>query len=423
MSLTGALSSAISALNSQSQSLAMISDNISNADTTGYKTTSAMFEDLVTASSSATSYTSGGVTVSGRANITQQGLLAATTNATDVAIQGAGFFVATNAQAGGSTYYTRNGAFTTDNQGYLVNNGYYLQGWRTDADGNVVGNASAGSLGPINTQVAETSGSATTKSTIAANLPSDAATGATFTSSMTVYDSLGTANSVQITWKKTGSNAWSATFGDPTLASGSSTTATGTTTSTVGITFNSDGSLASTTPASPTLDITGWTDGAANSSIALNLGTIGKTDGLTQLSSGESTPSVDLTGINSDGLPFGKLSSISVGKGGVVDATYSNGQTIAIYKIAVATFSDPNGLNANSNGMYASTAASGTATLQTSGTNGAGTVYGSELESSTTDTSGQFSNMISAQQAYSAASQVITTVNKMFDTLISAVSR
>ncbi|MGY4420739.1 hypothetical protein ACVWY2_003188 [Bradyrhizobium sp. JR6.1] len=95
MSLTGALSSAISALNSQSQSLAMISDNISNADTTGYKTTSAMFEDLVTASNSATSYTSGGVTVSGRANITQQGLLAATTNATDVAIQGSGFFVTT----------------------------------------------------------------------------------------------------------------------------------------------------------------------------------------------------------------------------------------------------------------------------------------------------------------------------------------
>lgn len=423
MSLTGALSSAISALNSQSQSLAMISDNISNADTTGYKTTSAMFEDLVTASNSATSYTSGGVTVSGRANITQQGLLAATTNATDVAIQGSGFFVTTNATAGGTTSYTRNGAFTTDNAGYLVNNGNYLEGWRTDAQGNIVGNASAASLGPINTQVAATSGSATTKATIAANLPSDAATGATFTSSMTAYDSLGTANSIQITWTKTGANAWTASFGNPTLASNSSTT-TGTTSSgTVAITFNSDGSLASTNPSPPTISVTGWTDGAANSSIALNLGTVGKTDGLTQYASGETTPAVDLTGITADGLPYGKLSSIAIGKGGVVDATYSNGQTIAIYKIAVATFSDPNGLNAASDGMYSATAASGSATLQTSGTNGAGTIYGSELESSTTDTSGQFSNMISAQQAYSAASQVITTVNKMFDTLISAVSR
>jgi len=109
------------------------------------------------------------------------------------------------------------------------------------------------------------------------------------------------------------------------------------------------------------------------------------------------------------------------GKNGLVDATYSNGQTIAIYQIAVATFADPNGLNAHSDGMYTSTVDSGNATLHTSGVDGAGTIYGSELESSTTDTSGQFSNMISAQQAYSAASQVITTVNKMFDTLISAM--
>ncbi|KWV49945.1 flagellar biosynthesis protein FlgE [Bradyrhizobium macuxiense] len=421
MSLTGALSSAISALNSQSQSLAMISDNISNADTTGYKTTSAMFEDLVTASS-AQAYTSGGVTVSGRANVTQQGLLAATTNATDVAIQGSGFFAATDATTGGATYYTRNGAFTTDNAGYLVNNGYYLEGWRTDAQGNIIGNASASSLAPINTQVAATSGSATTKTTIAANLPADAATNATFSSSMTVYDSLGTANSIPITWTKTGSNAWTATFGNPTDPSNSSTT-TGTTTSgPVTITFNSDGSLASTSPNPPVVTAT-WNDGAAASSITLNLGTVGKTDGLTQYASGETTPAVNVTSINSDGLAYGKLSSVSVGKNGVVDATYSNGQTIAIYKIAVATFSDPNGLTAGTDGMYSATAASGNATLQTSGTNGAGTIYGSELESSTTDTSGQFSNMISAQQAYSAASQVITTVNKMFDTLISAVSR
>jgi flagellar hook protein FlgE len=420
MSLTGALSSAISALNAQSQSLSMISDNIANADTTGYKTTSAMFEDMVTASSSAKSYSSGGVNVSGRANITQQGLLAATTNATDVAIQGAGFFTVADATSGGTTFYTRNGAFTTDNAGYLVNNGYYLEGWRTDASGNVTGSASSSSLAPINTQVASTSGSATTKTTVAANLPSDAATGATFTSSMTVYDSLGTANSMQITWTKTGTNAWSASFGNPTLASDSSKT-TGTASGSVAITFNSDGSLASTTPTPATVAVSGWTDGAANSSITLNLGTVGKTDGLTQYASGETTPAVNLTSINSDGLAYGKLSSISIGKNGLVDATYSNGKTIAIYKIAVATFSDPNGLAAHSDGMYSATVDSGNATVQASGTNGAGTIYGSELESSTTDTSGQFSNMISAQQAYSAASQVITTVNKMFDTLISAV--
>jgi len=421
MSLSGALSSAISALNAQSQALSMISDNIANSNTTGYKTTSSMFENLVTASSNSTSYASGGVTVSGRANITQQGLLATTTNTTDVAIQGSGFFAVSDAVSGGATFYTRNGAFSKDDAGYLQNGGFYLEGWRTDASGNVVGDASAANLQTINTRVVPTSASPTTKASFVANLPSDAADNATFTSSMTVYDSLGTANSIQITWTKTGTNAWSASFGDPTLASSSSTT-TGTTSTTgnpVAITFNGDGSLATPTTM-PSIGVT-WNDGAAASSIALDLGTVGGTNGLTQNASGETTPAVSVTGITPDGLPYGKLSSIAVGKNGVVNATYSNGQTIAIYKIAVATFADPNGLAARSNGMYSSTVSSGNATLQTSGSNGAGTIYGSELESSTTDTSGEFSNMISAQQAYSAASQVITTVNKMFDTLISSM--
>ncbi|MDN4984941.1 flagellar hook protein FlgE [Bradyrhizobium arachidis] len=420
MSLTGALSSAISALSAQSQSLSMISDNIANSSTTGYKTTSAMFDDLVTASSNTTSYASGGVTVSGRANITQQGLLASTSNATDVAIQGSGFFVVTSATSGGTVSYTRNGAFSTDNAGYLENNGSYLEGWRTDADGNVVGNESASNLEAINTEVASTSGSATTKTTIAANLPSDAATGDTYTSSMTVYDSLGAANSMQVTWTKTGTNTWSASFADPTSTS-DTTTATGTASGTVDITFNSDGSLASTSPSPATVSVTGWTDGAADSTITMNLGTAGGTDGLTQYASGETTPTVNVTSISSDGLSYGKLSSISIGKNGIVDATYSNGQTIAIYKIAVATFADPTGLSAASDGLYSATVASGNASLQASGENGAGTIYGSELESSTTDTSSQFSSMISAQQAYSAASQVISTVNKMYDTLISAM--
>jgi flagellar hook protein FlgE len=422
MSLSGALNSAISALSAQSQALSMVSDNIANAGTVGYKTTSALFEDLITGSSNASTYSAGGVAVSAFANITQQGLLAASSTPTNVAIQGSGFFAVSNATSGGGTFYTRQGAFTTDNAGFLQENGYYLEGWRTDASGNIVGGASSSNLQTIDTNVASTSGSATTKTSFALNLPSDAATGATFTSSMTVYDSLGTANSIQVTWTKTDSNAWSASFANPTSSSSSdSSTSTGTVSGSVAITFNSDGSLASTTPSPATISVSGWTDGAADSTISLNLGTVGKSDGVTQLASNESTPSIDVTSITSDGLAFGKLSNIAIGKDGVVNATYSNGQTIPIYKIAVATFADPNGLNASSDGIYTATQASGGATLQTSGTNGAGTVLGGELESSTTDTSGQFSNMISAQQAYSAASQVVTTVNKMFDTLISSM--
>jgi flagellar hook protein FlgE len=418
MSLSGALSSAISALSAQSQALAVISDNIANSQTTGYKTNSALFESLVTSSSSASSYSSGGVTSSARSNISTQGLLTTTTNSTDIAIQGNGFFPVTTSLTGGSTLYTRNGTFSIDSSGYLVNDGSYLLGWRTDASGAVVGSSSSDTLVPIDTSIAATSGSATATTTIAANLPADAAIAATFTSSMSVYDSLGTANTVQVTWTKTAENSWSASFGNPTLSSDSTKT-TGATSGSIAVVFNSDGSLASATPA--TIGISGWTDGAAASTITMNLGTAGKTDGLSQYASGATTPAVDVTSISSDGLPYGKLSSVAVGDNGVVNATYSNGQTIAIYKIPVATFTAPDGLQAKSNGLYAATADSGNAVVQASGTNGAGTIYGSELEASTTDTNTEFSSMISAQQAYSAASQVITAVNKMFDTLISAV--
>lgn len=432
MSLSGALSSAISALNAQSSSLAMISDNIANADTTGYKTTSGMFDQLVTGTSGK-AYSSGGVAVSGRSNITQQGLLSATTNATDVAISGSGFFVVTNSlNAGGSTSYTRNGAFTTDNSGYLVNNGYYLEGYRTDANGNIVGSG----LEPVKTDIAKSNGGATTKSTITANLPSDAVVntsttttptdGSSFSSSMTVYDSLGDAHTLDVTWTKTASNTWSAAFA-PANASDVSSIGVNGGAATYTITFNGDGSLSTVSPTDATtgavtpLDIQ-WTDGANSSAISMNFGTQnGGTNGLTQLASGSTTPSVTDFSANSDGTALGTLTSVSIGQGGVVEATYSNGQTVPIYKVAVATFADPNGLQAHSDGMYTATADSGTAKLQTSGEGSAGTVYGSELESSTTDTTGQFSNMISAQQAYSAASQVVTSVNKMFDTLISAM--
>jgi flagellar hook protein FlgE len=434
MSLTGALHSAVSALNAQSSALAMIGDNIANADTTGYKTTSASFMDLVTASSNSKAYSSGGVSASGIANITQQGLLAATTTATNVAIQGNGFFVVTDSTGvGGNTFYTRNGEFTTDKNGFLVNNGYFLEGYRTDASGNIVGTG----LEPVQTNVAKSNGGATTESAITANLPADAVInsstnttptdGSSFSSSMTVFDSLGEAHSLNITWTKTADNTWSASFAPATASDGTVTAPAGPPAGVYTVTFNSDGSLSTVQPTNTTtgevmpLGIK-WSDGAKDSSIALNLGTRnGGTDGLTQLASNSDTPAVTNFKANSDGVTLGTLTGVSISQGGIVQASYSNGKTVPIYKLAVATFTDPNGLVVHSGGMYTSTGESGDAQLQTSGQGDAGVVYGSELESSTTDTTGQFSNMISAQQAYSAASQVVTTVNKMFDTLISAM--
>ncbi|EJW11914.1 Flagellar hook protein FlgE [Rhodovulum sp. PH10] len=417
MSLSGALSSAVSALNAQSQAISMISDNIANASTTGYKSVSASFESMLSSSTATSSYSAGGVSVSTRYNISEQGLRTSSSNDTAIAIEGNGFFCVSDGKTGSASYYTRAGDFTVDDDGYLVSNGYYLLGWRTDAEGNVTSGENSASLERIDTGTVQSIAKATTTETVEANLPADAAVGDTFTSTLEVYDSLGTASNVTVTWTKTAENAWSATYSDATLASDPSVV-TGTSSGTTTITFDGDGNLASVTGNTLAID---WTTGASDSAITIDVGTIGGADGLTQRASGLATPAVDLKSIDQDGLAYGSLTGVSIANGGDVTATYSNGETLVIYKVAVATFADPNGLTTLSGGIYEESLASGGATLHESGVGGAGDIYGSQLESSTADTTEEFSTMITAQQAYSAAAQVVSTVSDMYDTLMSAV--
>ena len=417
MSLLGALNSAVSALHAQSQAIAMISDNLANASTPGYKTTSASFAELVTGSS-ARAYSSGGVVATARADVSAQGLLTQTGTATNVAILGNGFFPVRNGTDGSAIYYTRNGDFRLDSSGFLTNNGYTLLGWRTDADGNVIGGETAGALQPIDANVLSSIASPTTKASLSATLPADAAVGDTFTSTMEVFDSLGTAANTTITWQKTGDNQWTATFANPTLASDSSTVAGTVTSSPITINFNDDGTLASTDPASPTLTIGGWRTGAADSSIALDLGTAGSADGLSQYTTSSSNVSLQ---VDQDGVKFGSFTGVSIDSKGAVVASYDNGETRTIYKIPVTTFPNADGLTPMSYGIYAASPDAGTPVLHESGQGGAGVIKGGTLEESGTDTNAEFSKMIAAQQAYSASAQVITAVNKMFDTLLGAV--
>lgn len=420
MSLSSAVNSAVSALNAQSAALALVSNNLANTSTVGYKTTSASFSAMLAGSAGAKSSVSGGVLETAVADVSAQGLLTSSSTSTNMAISGNGMFAVASSIDGTGIGYTRNGEFTTDDDGYLVNNGSYLMGWATDADGNILGSGSANSLEAIDTDKIATVASATTTMSMVANLPAEAETNVTFTSSVEVFDSLGTAASSTLTWTKTGENTWTATFADPVLASGSGATIGTVTSDPITITFNPDGTLASTDPSTPTLTIGDWTTGAANSSIEMDMGKSGAATGLSQYSTGSDTLKVDLVA-DQDGVAMGSLTGTSVDEDGTVSGVYDNGMTRAIYKVPVATFVNTNGLAAASGGIYQATDASGAATLRLSGTGGAGTIFGEQLELSTADTNTEFSKMMAAQQAYSGAAQIVSTAKSMFDTLISAV--
>lgn len=402
MSLSGAMNTAVSALNAQSQALSVISNNIANSGTSGYKAVTTSFSSLVTQTFTGTNYSGAGVVSSARQNVAAQGNIEATGNDTDLAIDGNGMFVVRYGDDNQSTYFTRNGEFDQDPQGYLVNNNYYLMGWPTDEDGNLTVTQSSATLQKINVTDNVSSVSPTGTVAIDADLGPNTAVGEDHVTSMEVYDSLGNLHTVSMTWQKTGTNEWSLSFSS---ADGSTTTAATT------LQFDGDGQITSPSPASMTLDFA-WANGSNDSAITVDLGS------LTQTYGGEG---VSQSAVDADGHASGRLLGVSIAKDGTVTASYDNGQSIPIYKIAVATFSNYDGLQAMSHGVYQASSLSGDYTLHIAGEGGSGLMRESSLEASTVDTADEFTRMIVAQQAYSAASQVISTAKDMYDSLISAV--
>jgi flagellar hook protein FlgE len=159
--------------------------------------------------------------------------------------------------------------------------------------------------------------------------------------------------------------------------------------------------------------------GTAPQNIDFNLGTLNAATGVTQYASSGSTVSV--SSISQDGLGEGSYSSIGIDDNGVVSINYTNGSTRKIYQIPIAQFNSPDNLQRGTGGVYTATLASGSANLHLAGTNGAGTISSSSLESSDVDIANEFTTMIQSQQAYSANAKVVTTVNSMLNTIIQAV--
>ncbi len=247
MSLFGALFSGVSGLQSQSSAMGAIADNVTNINTIGYKGTTVNFKTLVTAQASLTQYSPGGVQSAPRQGVDIQGLLQATTSATDIGISGGGFFVTNQvAQAGAGDLftYTRAGSFKVDQEGFLQNvGGGYMQGWplsffdgtasaktvqvgqNTFMKAYVQGNGDkvvindniidSTNLQPINLQTIGGTASPTTTLSVGANLPSGALVNGQERVNALIFDSLGNPHNISYNFIKTGANEWRTSVEQP----------------------------------------------------------------------------------------------------------------------------------------------------------------------------------------------------------------
>lgn len=246
---------------------------------------------------------------------------------------------------------------------------------------------------------------------------------ADFSRNIRVYDSLGTGHDLRMSFLKIGENQWAVEIhalpqGDVNSALPNGQLATGT------ITFNGDGSLRSVSAGLSQPLTVNWTNGALSSSIAMNLGTaglpvgtpgatvLGLTNGLSQFDS-----DYNVSFFNQNGAQVGELIGVAIDELGVVIASYSNGETQALFKLPVADFTNPNGLKAITGNVYAQTQQSGEVNLREAGTNGTGTIVGAALESSNVELSEELTDMIVAQRAYQASSKVISTTDELLEEL------
>jgi flagellar hook protein FlgE len=429
MSIYGGMFSGVSALAAQSQAFGIISDNIANVNTIGYKDTTARFQTLVTESSSSSRYSPGGVLARPFVNPEKQGLLQGTTSNTDISLVGDGFFIVNENDdpltSGGEYLLTRAGSFTEDEEGNLVNAaGFFLQGWRTDSTGTIVNSNTKDQLSSLETvNLAGFTSVSNPSSTanLAVNLPANATTASTQTTILTIFDSLGVEHLMTINWTKNAqANEWAYSL-DVTNQAGTTTAAI------VAGTIDFDpadgtiedidngGTLVDGDTAQTTLPITAlaFGSGAAASSIVINWGTVGQTNGMSQLSG-----SYEATLLNQNGSSPSALTAVEIDNEGVVTARFKNGDTRPIYKIAIGTVPAATELRSENGNAYKLSSRSGDLLLTEAGLQGAGAIESSALEQSTVDLSDEFTDLIITQRAYSAATKLITTGDELLDEII-----
>lgn len=400
-------STALSALNADTTAIDVVGNNLANLNTAGFKASDVSFHDLVTQSIGAgLGDTQVGFGVGTPVTLAQfsQGAIQSTGGPLDAAIEGDGFFVVNT--AGGATEYTRGGNFEVDSNGNLTTStGEVVQGW-AETNGVVNTNAPVGNITvPVGSLAAPV---ATTSASVTLNLDSTqttAGTPNTFSTSMQVYDSLGTAHTITMTFTQTSTpDQWSYSMSFPNsdlTAAGTPTTGT--------LTFDSQGTLTSPAPADPqpVLKATGLSDGAADMNITWNLYN-GTTPQITQFAQPSAT-----SALTQNGSAAANLVSVGLADGGRILAQYSNGQQEVVGQMAMASIRNPDSLIAVGNNNYQLSADTATPAVGLPGTGGRGSVMGGAVESSNVDIATEFTNLIVFQRGYEANAHVVTTVDQL----------
>jgi flagellar hook protein FlgE len=406
-------STALSAMNANSTAVDVVGNNLANLNTAGYKGSAAYFHDLM-AQSMGSPGTQLGFGVAPPMTIRHftQGAIQASGGALDAAIQGDGFFVVSNQ---GVTQYTRAGSFQVDLSGNLLTpTGEYVQGWM--AAGGVVD--SGGPIGNIVVPVGAIQTPAATQNfTLDGNLDATAAVGANWSTTVRIYDSLGTAHVLTLHFTKAATNQWgySVTIPGEDLTGGTAGTPSEVANGT--LSFTGNGTLDPATASPVTFDITGLASGA-NDLTGLNWELYNGADGrITQY--GQSSAA---SANSQDGRSAAQLTEVGMGNGGQLLATYSNGQQVVIGQLAMASIRNPDSLLAVGNNNYQVSAESAAPSIGTPGTGGRGQVVGGSLESSNVDIATEFTHLIVLQSSYQANAKVVTTVDQMSQTTTNLIT-
>jgi flagellar hook protein FlgE len=426
MAFLRSLFAGVSGLRNHQTMMDVIGNNIANVNTVAFKYGRASFSELyaqtLRGAGRPLDNTGGtnpmqvglGMSVNTLDTIFSQGSIETTTNQTDLAIQGNGFFIVNK---GGKQLFTRAGRFDLDQNGRLVNpgSGAILQGKMADAAGVVPSGTSLQDI-YINKDI-KSPAKATTEVKFAGNLDASATvynagpppTGGIINSSVTLFDSLGNQIAMTLQFTKTGPNAWnwSASIPDPAPATTSTNVGSG------AVTFNDDGTL-QTMSGSP-ISITP-TSGAAVMTVDLNFGTPSATAPGTFSGLTHSATSSSVTAREQDGYSAGLLSNISIDSGGKILGTFTNGTVQTLAQIMLAEFNNPGGLMRSGDNAYDLSGNSGTAAIMTPGETSS--VVAGALEQSNVDLADEFTKMITAQRGFQASARVITTSDEFLQEVV-----